>query len=723
MKFRTVAALVAGALSLWFNAAEAQNYTCPTRSPGDNEMLCASTQFVQQAISGGGAGTFSPGQVLGNGTTSTAAPTPTQVSPVIDQSIGSTRGSILERGASGWGIVAPGTSGLPWVSNGTGADPAYQALTNAGHANMAAGTIKGNNTGGAAPPIDLTGLQAEGVLQILQSGTGAVQRSLDSWIKVSPIHSSDFVAAGTNNVQNVTTNVSITSGTSALTVISSIFASTDCQGGAGCTGALGNKAITIAGAGTAGAPLVTTITSFTSATQVGLGNNAGTTLAAASEIVQWGTDNTSALQNWLNACSGTLATCYFDSGSYLISSQLNSGPVQLAGAGRNNSVIFEANPANTGLSITTTNFTQSRLSNFGMYQLFTPSGTPQHISLTGSGVQQYGTILEDLYLFGGYGAVAASQVQYLNIDRNIWSNQTQQGMFFNYTLSCATGIGKIENSWIAPLSGGNGLVFSSEGGFTVINNDITTQGNQTGTGIVFNSGSACAGGDIYIDNNNLENWQNGILFLKGSETAGGSSHITANDFFNNQSAVILGDANSNWQIDTSLVGNQFYCNAGGTCVTITNSNRNISVVGNTFTGSSGTPVGLNITGNAATGVASGNTFAGTFSANVSNASPAFYAESLVNAHVKSVGVAPTISTTNCPSAAIASGSTDQEGKATLTNAATSCTVTFAQSYTTAPFCLAQVNTGNAAGITTTTTTFNLSFAAGPTQFFWWCRGN
>jgi hypothetical protein len=44
-------------------------------------------------------------------------------------SIGSTRGSVLERGASGWQIVPPSsTAGLPWVSNGTGADPSYQQL-------------------------------------------------------------------------------------------------------------------------------------------------------------------------------------------------------------------------------------------------------------------------------------------------------------------------------------------------------------------------------------------------------------------------------------------------------------------------------------------------------------------------------------------------------------------------------------------------------------------
>lgn len=47
----------------------------------------------------------------------------------LDAAFGSTRGSILYRGASGWVVLTPGTSGHALVSNGTGADPSYQAVT------------------------------------------------------------------------------------------------------------------------------------------------------------------------------------------------------------------------------------------------------------------------------------------------------------------------------------------------------------------------------------------------------------------------------------------------------------------------------------------------------------------------------------------------------------------------------------------------------------------
>lgn len=56
-----------------------------------------------------------------------SAPAWRSFSAQIDAALGSTRGAILYRGASGWAVLAPGTSGYVLQSGGAGADPSYVA--------------------------------------------------------------------------------------------------------------------------------------------------------------------------------------------------------------------------------------------------------------------------------------------------------------------------------------------------------------------------------------------------------------------------------------------------------------------------------------------------------------------------------------------------------------------------------------------------------------------
>jgi hypothetical protein len=103
-------------LLLFASAALAQgcgptnpNCIVPTRPLGDSTNAAASTAFVQGTVA--------------------ALPI---TSAQFDAAFGSTRGSILERGAAAWQIIVPGAIGLPFVSNGPGADPSYQLLSGAG---------------------------------------------------------------------------------------------------------------------------------------------------------------------------------------------------------------------------------------------------------------------------------------------------------------------------------------------------------------------------------------------------------------------------------------------------------------------------------------------------------------------------------------------------------------------------------------------------------------
>lgn len=65
---------------------------------------------------------------------------------ILDASFGSTRGSLLIRGASGWQILAPGTVDLPLLSNGAGADPSYRSSPIGGRSSITSNATATNAT-------------------------------------------------------------------------------------------------------------------------------------------------------------------------------------------------------------------------------------------------------------------------------------------------------------------------------------------------------------------------------------------------------------------------------------------------------------------------------------------------------------------------------------------------------------------------------------------------
>lgn len=70
-------------------------------------------------------------RVLGRNSAGSGDVEETTASQVLDW-IGSTQGQILYRGASGWAVLAPGTSGQLLQTNGTGADPSWVTASGGG---------------------------------------------------------------------------------------------------------------------------------------------------------------------------------------------------------------------------------------------------------------------------------------------------------------------------------------------------------------------------------------------------------------------------------------------------------------------------------------------------------------------------------------------------------------------------------------------------------------
>lgn len=84
-------------------------------------------------------GTRGANTIMGNNTGSASTPLDLTASQVLDM-VWSTRGSILYRGASGWAILPPWSSGQSLTSQGAGADPIFASAWWGGLGNITATT-------------------------------------------------------------------------------------------------------------------------------------------------------------------------------------------------------------------------------------------------------------------------------------------------------------------------------------------------------------------------------------------------------------------------------------------------------------------------------------------------------------------------------------------------------------------------------------------------------
>lgn len=186
-------------------------------------------------------------RVLANVSGGSAAPTPTSLSALLDACAGNAQGDILYRNASGWVVLAPGTSGQLLSTAGAGGNPSWITasgtgtvtsvatgtgltggpITTTGTISLAAvadGSLLANISGGSAAPA------ANTLTAIIDAVLGSTQgdvlyRNGTVWTALAPGTSGQVLTtggaaanpswtsvAGTGTVTNVATGTGLTGG-------------------------------------------------------------------------------------------------------------------------------------------------------------------------------------------------------------------------------------------------------------------------------------------------------------------------------------------------------------------------------------------------------------------------------------------------------------------------------------------------------------------------------
>jgi len=109
--------------------------------------------------------------LLANTTGGAGVPAGVTLSVLLDAAIGSARGSVLRRGASGWSVLTPGTAGTYLKSGGSGADLSWDAPAGSGTVTSIATT--GGITGGPITGSGTVSLEQIATSRVLANISGA----------------------------------------------------------------------------------------------------------------------------------------------------------------------------------------------------------------------------------------------------------------------------------------------------------------------------------------------------------------------------------------------------------------------------------------------------------------------------------------------------------------------------------------------------------------------
>jgi hypothetical protein len=405
------------------------------------------------------------------------------------------------------------------------------------------------------------------------SFTGGASRTVVGKLGEPWLSSADFGAiADAQYFQSSAATIS--AGSPALTAV----------GGSFVVGDVG-KAIQVAGAGAAGAALVTTIAGWTSATQITLSANAGTALAGVSTNILYGTDNTTTLQAWLTACQTNFVPGLFVAGVYMITAALTiTSGIFITGQGPYNTTLRPV--ANIDAITITTNSVCDIRDLAINYTVAGVAGTTA-IRVTATTGENIGSAFRRIFFQYANCGIAFIKAQSWNIEScffdMFYSITTAQGVYISNTNNVDQGNGIIFGSTFVANGQGSGIEWVSAGGIRILGNTF----NALNIAVYVHLASGADTTDIWIGHNHIENsTTTAIYFVRAGATGTlGNISICSCEFYQNSCISVPADANGVWLNNISIVGNTFSTiGTGAGYVIELNSMVLGAISGNTFKG-------------------------------------------------------------------------------------------------------------------------------------------
>lgn len=322
------------------------------------------------------------------------------------------------------------------------------------------------------------------------------------------------------------------------------------------------------------------------------------------------TDDTGALQTWLNACANNNKICFLDAGDYKITSTLNINlPREYHIVGENN-VNARLRPSVATQDALTIN-TSGRvlIENMG----FVPSGTPSagaciNVNTTAT----VATRFYDLFMTNCWNDIASTTASQVDIRR-------ADVACLNVCLSFVDfGDSAITESAISPAAGAGTIglnLTGNPGGLRLVNNKFNGSSYGTAINIVIGASD----GDLIFVGNSIEGWVTaGISIARSGTPSFGNLEMSANQIGGTGSALTLVNTTANWFANVAITGNVFSGSGAATVVNI-GAATNMAFVGNNINGGTGTAVAIGA--NVINSVVSNNICDSGFSLCINNLSP------------------------------------------------------------------------------------------------------